>query len=83
MQPSPPDSTLMEKLVRLEVAAEYRHQAILWHLHEIHAHVHPDTANRSWLKVPIALVLPIAIFLLMLALTGDLRSALKVAKIAG
>jgi hypothetical protein len=68
------------QLERLAIAAEYRHQTLLWHVQAIHAQINqPPPGNHGWLKLPLALALPVAIFLLMLAITGDPRTALKAA----
>jgi hypothetical protein len=70
------------QLVRLETAAEYRHQVVAWHLQTLHAKL-DQRSGVGWLKVPLALALPVAVFLLMWAITGDFRSALTAAAKAG
>jgi hypothetical protein len=70
------------QLAQLTAAAEYRHQLVLWHLQVIHAKLE-QSPGHSWLKVPLALALPVAVFLLMWAITGDARKALNAAKLAG
>jgi len=73
---------LRDQVTRLEVASEHRHAFMAWHLQAIHARLDQPQPS-GWLKVPLALALPIAVFLLMLALTGDWRSAMHAAKLAG
>lgn len=76
--------SIKSQLAHLTAAAEYRHQLELWHLQIIHAKLdHQTTHSQGWLKVPLALALPVAVFLLMWAITGDARRALSAAKLAG
>jgi hypothetical protein len=70
---------LQAEVVRLATAEEYRYRQLAWHLQLIHARLEQPQPNGAWLKIPLALCLPIAIFLLMLAVTGDLRAALTAA----
>ena len=77
---------IRDRLVRLETAEEYRHQALAYHIQAlIHRHEQGQQSSSSgWLlKVPLALALPVAVFLLMLAITHDPRAAFNFATKAG
>jgi len=74
---------LQAEVVRLATAEEYRYRQTAWHLQLIHARLEQPQSSGAWLKIPLALCLPVAIFLLMLAITGDLRTALTAAAKAG
>lgn len=86
---------VVERIVRLETAEHYRHQALAAQLYSISARLDmsapghwpspgpPSPGYGAWIKVPLALCLPILVFLLMLAITGDPRAALNAARLAG
>ena len=76
---------IKEMLIRQGLAQDYRDRWILWQLERIaNTHHEPAGLSGAWLKIPLALALPVAIFLLMLSITGgDVRAALRAAKLAG
>ncbi len=78
---------IKEMLIRQGMAQDYRDRWIHWQLEVITARLsNHESAGPSgaWLKIPLALALPVAIFLLMLSITGgDIRAALRAAKLAG
>lgn len=72
------------QLARIEMASDYRHRFVAWHLQAIHARLDESRySSGTWLKVPLALALPVGIFLLMWAITGNFGLAVKAAKLAG
>lgn len=75
--------SINDKLAHLAAAADYRHQYVAWHLQMIHTRLDQSSATGAWLKIPLALALPVGVFLLMWAITGDARKALSAAKLAG
>jgi hypothetical protein len=74
---------IKEGQIRLEAGMGYQHQAVMWHLQNIHAILQAQAGASTGFKVPLALALPVVVFLIMLAITGDLRSAIKLAKVVG
>lgn len=76
---------MIERIVRLETASEFRHHYIVERFGRLEMLLHSPQphGNGGWFKVPLALCLPILVFLLMLAITGDLRTALNAARLAG
>lgn len=77
---------LLERIVRLETAEHFRHQYLAGQIANLEMRLMaPDRSQRSgaWLKIPLALSLPAIVFLVMLGLTGDLRTALSAARWAG
>jgi hypothetical protein len=72
---------IRDGMVRLETASQFRHAQLMETLGRLHnAH---NASSGAWLKVPIALALPLIIFVVMWLTTGDLRSALSAARSAG
>jgi hypothetical protein len=84
---------IVERQVRSDTAQEYRHQIVTGQLHrheqillELYAKAHSIQAPgllSGLVKVPVALALPVVVFLVMLAVTGDPRTAFKAARGAG
>jgi hypothetical protein len=84
-------SEISERLIRLDAAQEWRHKEVLTHLELLHQRIYlPSNGNGSvngswgpWVKIPIAILLPLLVFLLTLAFTGDPRAALNAVRSAG
>jgi hypothetical protein len=84
---------IIERQIRLETAQEYRFQMLSGQLQHIlyaqqqllrpHSNGNGNGGNSALLslvKGSLAMLLPAAVFLLVLALTGDFRAALLAAK---
>ena len=82
-------SEINERLIRSEVAAEWRHREVVTRLAMLELPRSQQSLNGTgsgwgpWVKVPLALLLPLLAFLLTLAITGDPRAALNAARVSG